>query len=97
MIRKLPNLSIVLPADSEAKPWKVELRKSRMEHLDYGPGMLKSRETFTVHLVGRYASIGRANRAAMNSAQRNGGFARIGMGSIFPTMPFPVPMEKEPC
>jgi hypothetical protein len=86
--RKLPNLSIVLPAASKAKPWKVERRSQRREHVTFGRRVMQSRESFLVTHVGRYRHRWQADNAAVRSAQVHGGFAKSADGGLWPLRPF---------
>ena len=94
MSRKLPNLSLVLPTASKAKPWKVERRSNRREHVTIGARVLQSRETFTVSHVGRYRHRWQADNAALRSAQRHGGFAQSADGGLWPRRPFKAPCAR---
>lgn len=88
MSRKLPNLSLVLPTASKAKPWKVERRSHRREHVAFAQRVLQSRETFIFTVVGRYRHRWQADNAAVRSACRHGGFAQSADGGLWPSKPF---------
>ncbi len=88
MIRKLPNLSAVMPAVSASRPWKVELRFDRREHVDFPDGRaMRTKETFLCSLVGRYRSASQANAAALRSAKRRGGYMKNHDGVVSPNLP----------
>lgn len=88
MIRKLPDVSRVLPTSSKAKPWKVERLIGRINHIQFTPRLMSSRESFCVVHVGRFKHQWQADNAAMRSAQRHGGFAKDAKGGTWPTIPF---------
>lgn len=87
MNRKLPNLSCVLRTSSKAKPWKVERRMGRVEHVFVSSRLLSSRESFYAVEVGRFKHQWQAENAAMKSAQRHGGFAKDANGGLWPNRP----------
>lgn len=87
MNRKLPNLSCVLRTSSKDKPWKVERRMGRVEHVQFTSRLMSSRESFYVVNVGRFKHQWQADNAAMRSAQRHGGFAKDANGELWPNRP----------
>lgn len=88
MNRKLPNLSCVFRSSSKTKPWKVERRMGRVEHVGVSSRLLSSRESFYVVTVGRFKHLWQAENAAMRSAQRHGGFAKDAHGNLWPHRPY---------
>lgn len=94
MNKKLPNLSCVLRTSSKAKPWKVERHMSRVEHLQFTKGSMRSSESFYVVNVGRFKHRWQAENAAVRSAQRHGGFAKDADGGLWPNTPIKAAQEK---